>query len=697
MSEKRLQVGFPFPLCSYDSDLASKCGDQESLLTQESSITGIISSSDKITDDDVVSLLLENYYSYLSNFPLPDYKHETKLLSVCGNYGYCIDTDDMSDFLRDDFFQNYANRNGYELTDGFLSEINGLRNYFVRFISDNLSKNCFNRFLFRIDVSSMEEAVLLIDSNCHYFSRAVYDTRTECVSFLKEIMPLVLGAVNNLSVVDKDNKSVISFIDREMLFIYIITIFERSIILNVMVYWNNFCDLNKELLSSFQCLDYSNPFVRASSNVTASTFSIPVISHPVAFIPRHGVCLSFVSGASLDKIINDCSLDCAYKLITSVKNNGRVVNTITEEFRNLMSEHWINKLVVLFSKLIVWPNSESHIGTSKLDLVKGTIYSILVLVKYQVSGRGFNGSNSGLGGCSFKLSDPKGFSRKVTELRSKKMALFRPVVLEEFVKVIQERSLVSFNWADISGKMFRIAVGAASDIVDDQYRGLKSIISEAHIIDSQGVERKIERKEKNELAKIVMKSSNTALKSATRRLWLDLIGGDGSARSGSRATSENGSSSSLGAGKVGTSKSKGRKRKRNYGKDYAFAGFGSIIVSRAFNVDINRMVLDHLSYTSSVFDDIKENLKEVTSYTTEDDFINDVRIQSRESSVNVISEFMDRVREFVSNANVCGYDKKVRKIDEDEILSFMNDLYGVITLRHNEILFEKLEGLKGNQ
>ncbi|WP_242645173.1 hypothetical protein, partial [Candidatus Ichthyocystis hellenicum] len=79
---------------------------------------------------------------------------------------------------------------------------------------------------------------------------------------------------------------------------------------------------------------------------------------------------------------------------------------------------------------------------------------------------------------------------------------------------------------------------------------------------------------------------------------------------------------------------------------------------------------------------------------THDELVDNMRMQSREASANVLSEFMDRVRDVVSNVSVYDNDMKERGIDEDEVSDFMRSFYGVITLHHNEILFEKMEELQ---
>ncbi|WP_242645205.1 hypothetical protein, partial [Candidatus Ichthyocystis hellenicum] len=180
----------------------------------------------------------------------------------------------------------------------------------------------------------------------------------------------------------------------------------------------------------------------------------------------------------------------------------------------------------------------------------------------------------------------------------------------------------------------------------------------------------------------------------------------GSVAAGISGSPDESSRSSLVIGKgkgKDKGKGKGKKRKIDDAPDVAFAGdrpdivrseYGSIPVSSGFNNDISGMVSEHLRYTFSVFEGIRVKLEEGNNYATYDEFLDDMRMQSREASANIISEFMDRVGEFVNNASVYDSDMKEREINEDEVSSFMNSLYGVITLRHNEILFCKMEELR---
>uniref|UniRef100_UPI00158466F6 hypothetical protein n=1 Tax=Candidatus Ichthyocystis hellenicum TaxID=1561003 RepID=UPI00158466F6 len=139
---------------------------------------------------------------------------------------------------------------------------------------------------------------------------------------------------------------------------------------------------------------------------------------------------------------------------------------------------------------------------------------------------------------------------------------------------------------------------------------------------------------------------------------------------------------------------KGRKRKRSDTTDVASAEgrtsivpfeYGPILVREEFSNEISAMVLEHLNYAASVFEDIRGDLEEGDAYT-----IDDMRIQSREAGNNILSEFMARVRDVVGNTSVYDGDMQERGIDEDEASSVVANMHRVITIRHAEILDKML-------
>ncbi|WP_175330453.1 hypothetical protein, partial [Candidatus Ichthyocystis hellenicum] len=95
-------------------------------------------------------------------------------------------------------------------------------------------------------------------------------------------------------------------------------------------------------------------------------------------------------------------------------------------------------------------------------------------------------------------------------------------------------------------ELFKIALEAAKVVVDDQREALKKIISEVKLIYDDGAKRKIKRKEKVDLHKSIMQTSNKRLRDVSRDLWLSLVKGDlASTREVSTEAGISGSSSAV--------------------------------------------------------------------------------------------------------------------------------------------------------
>ncbi|CUT17709.1 MULTISPECIES: hypothetical protein [Candidatus Ichthyocystis] len=575
MSDKRLTIGFPFSINYSDSDSDSDlvCGNEESGLGQLNDIVNITSTVpveyvaevNPNSSLDIISKLLEDYSLCASKFSQPNIV--SAAYEICSNYGYSIYDDDMYDFYSECFFKNYANRCGYDVSDNFLSEINRLKYMFVNYVNTTLCEDDFSRFLFKINENNYDKLLLLLDSNCRFFYVSVHSIRFKFVDFLRnEIVPLILDAFDKLLDVDSSNSRNLGYLDKEKLFLYVVTTFERVIILRAMSYWNSFCDLNKDLLLSLQYTDYKNPFIRISTGVFCAA-DVPMVSHPVAFTYRYGVYVSFFGVRNVDQMIDNCASDCISKLKVIISDrvmgicmlyrgmdcveallvrvNEELFDIILEEFRNVILDHCMNRIVVFFNELIIWPESKNDL----LALVRGTIRNIFTLVKAEINvdssivrstvsnyfkilrrdkrdlssnkSSDYKGRLYVFGNCKFRLNED--FFVKIKKLRAKKLALFKPIVIIEFAKIMKKENLCNCKWSSISSRLFSVAVEATKGIIDSQYKELKKIISEARMIRDDGSERKINREEKVYITKGVMQSSNKRLKDAARILWRDLI------------------------------------------------------------------------------------------------------------------------------------------------------------------------------
>ncbi|WP_139057288.1 hypothetical protein, partial [Candidatus Ichthyocystis hellenicum] len=124
-----------------------------------------------------------------------------------------------------------------------------------------------------------------------------------------------------------------------------------------------------------------------------------------------------------------------------------------------------------------------------------------------------------LGNCSFKFSNAEKICRCMKSFRSRMLKKMKPIVLEKFNKIINERSLGSYEWGFIP---FNAAVEAVNDIVNAQRNGLQRIISRVRVIGEDGVGREINQAEIVELTENVMRASNIRLRESFRKLWKDL-------------------------------------------------------------------------------------------------------------------------------------------------------------------------------
>ncbi|WP_092486893.1 hypothetical protein [Candidatus Ichthyocystis hellenicum] len=103
------------------------------------------------------------------------------------------------------------------------------------------------------------------------------------------------------------------------------------------------------------------------------------------------------------------------------------------------------------------------------------------------------------GQCKFKVSEE--VITKVKKVRSSSLVLFKKEVTKRFRDLIKENIVEDNEW---SKELFILAVEAAQGVVDNQYKELKKIVSEAQAIDDDGEKRKITRKEKFDFCKGIM-------------------------------------------------------------------------------------------------------------------------------------------------------------------------------------------------
>ncbi|WP_242645272.1 hypothetical protein, partial [Candidatus Ichthyocystis hellenicum] len=133
-----------------------------------------------------------------------------------------------------------------------------------------------------------------------------------------------------------------------------------------------------------------------------------------------------------------------------------------------------------------------------------------------------DGKYSLLGNCSFKFADSGTIHDCILGFRARMLNKFRPIIIKEFNRIIEEGELSSYDWRSISIELFKAAMAAAKDVVKAQRNGLQRIISRVIVVGEDGEGRKINQDEIAELTRNVMQASNWRLREFVRRLWMDL-------------------------------------------------------------------------------------------------------------------------------------------------------------------------------
>ncbi|WP_092486268.1 hypothetical protein [Candidatus Ichthyocystis hellenicum] len=116
------------------------------------------------------------------------------------------------------------------------------------------------------------------------------------------------------------------------------------------------------------------------------------------------------------------------------------------------------------------------------------------------------------------------------------------------------------------------------------------------------------------------------------------------------------------------------------------ARFGSINVCREFNDDLNRMISDHLGCLSVIVRSIRTSLESEICNPIGDSIRCSINKQSKLASDDYLSKFMDGAGDFITNVFVSD-GMEIRKINDEEIRSFLEELHNYMLLKHNEVLF----------
>ncbi|WP_139057279.1 hypothetical protein, partial [Candidatus Ichthyocystis hellenicum] len=505
---------------------------------------------------------------------------------ICANYGYSVFTADIGQCFSRGFFQDYALRNGYSLTPNFLLRLNGLRTL----LSDNIDRlftsNNFDSFLVEVDRSNLlpSQLSILLNNYSLNFSNSAVVVRSSSIDFLRStIIPALVGIINQNTVVRGSNECELRNSDKEQLFLYVATVFERLAMLRLMIYWNSFCAINQDLLSLLPATDYSNPFVVARDKCD---FIIPDVRSPAAFTTVHGINLSFMAVNYLDGIIENiastvmdvlrpvilekvtriCSDHIFLKELRE-SGNRALLSIIREEFSRLIASHVDPQINRFLNESLIWSQGElssnelqpfvtgvisaiyrsiennlisccsSIIGStadstrgtgesgigSTADNTRGTGESGTVSEKEHVKTRSDPRSKLSLCvKCGFDLDEE--FFEGLRPIISRELSSLRLIAREKFTAAITSGNLSNLVWRDQSIVLMPDINAATREYAISAMKRLKrDHIPKARIVCASGKKKKLNHQQRCVLLENVSIYLNGRFRDNLRKLWRQIV------------------------------------------------------------------------------------------------------------------------------------------------------------------------------
>ncbi len=496
-----------------------------------------------------------------------DNLNESDLVQVlCFGYGFNTNFDDMNEVSSDEFFQIYANRNGYVLTDGFLHGINKHKERFLSALSEvililNEDFNSFRNSLRKdkgsdIDSSNMYD-ITFMDILCCNFTRRVYELRPKCVDILKDdfISPIIETIVKS-EVTYASGNFVMTNKDMEKLFLYVVTTLERLIILEMVNCWNNFCSDEKlgGLISTayeIYSIDYRDPISRASY---CGKLVAPTVDCPAAFGFIMGVPVSFIAVSKIGSIVEEHHRKC-FLLLKPIIRNGimRIAHysyddyvknfddfrtttlpaIIRLEFNRMMESdgRHINNFL---NDLLVWGNIDLEVGLSAL--FKYISDRILKLVSKDANSICRSNIRSYCEQIRKSLSR-KDYDKYVSDMKDKWGVSLHPK-FEYNLSAIRRlfasntRSIISRlcyrfsshgvnSWKDVSPTLFPAIKEAVKENYEEKYNQIYRLLLETPVI-SDGVSVKLMECQICPIMDKIRARVTRDLRSFSRSLWCEV-------------------------------------------------------------------------------------------------------------------------------------------------------------------------------
>lgn len=479
----------------------------------ESGITNPQSSSSPVS----VSCFPQDCSSLFSKFSLD-------LCTTCGyEFGF-----ESLDVLDDVFLREYVSKCGYKFTDYFLLIVNDHKILFIEKIDSILTGLC-SSFDFLRDLGQENIDIrLLMDRICASFSRCLCDLRSKCVDFLRaDIIPKIIKSIFDSDLVCVISDRMVSYSEREQLFLYFVASLEKLIMIKAMKYWRYFCSENKYVLSLIPSVDYSNPLARA---YVFDGTSVPNVNHPAAFTNRFGVCISFVAADEIDRMIFSFIIKCddvlrkviRYKCLyiynysdSTDSDLRKLYDSVIDKFKLLIEEEFNKKIIEdkidnilndFLNKLILWDNNKVVSANRTLLFKKITEYMLDLLINKSTCG-----ARSIIGDFrEGRLSFINRFSRdwrsrwgvklhpedshKISFIRSKYYCKVRKFIRDKFCEMIKKEykfldgTVISMvDWDKISKNLLPIAQEEVKLFVIMEHQELMVFLSNVRVFDDSSV------------------------------------------------------------------------------------------------------------------------------------------------------------------------------------------------------------------
>ncbi|WP_139057408.1 hypothetical protein, partial [Candidatus Ichthyocystis hellenicum] len=537
-----------------------------------------------------------------------------------------------------DCLQEYAINCGYKLTEDFLSIMSKHRTNFISkidFILFDLSgiSSLHGSFSFFLEYPEDHDVnvIQLMNKICSSFSRHVYRLIPDCISVLRsDIIPATIRSIFDSKVIDENCERKMSYPEMEKLFLYFVSILEKSIMVKAMEYWRNFCDKVK-LLLLIPSVDYSNPFIWAYNFDGVRALEVDC---PSAFTNEFGEYISFIAVYKIREIIKDfvdkcshkfkeivyskCSYICdrvdgAYEGLEEFRCGFNVL--MNKEFDKMIAEEVIEDKISSFSKnMVVWNNHrgieinkvlifDNIIGYARTLLEDVVAVDICRIIKsfykrlelYKIRSASLLGKISLAAGDvgSIKIHP---YDDKIISLIVRKFSIqIKEHLGKLFRSMLKSRTVLpsgvvlrDSSWTVISSELSKIATESVEFITKKQYEELDIALSKSRVVDVKGsgssscIIRKVTDYEKKYLMICAKKIIDNRMKSHIRLSWVRMV---------------NKSSTDIGYGYKEKSKDvSGSGREGKWGVKLRYSDNISILsVRRKFSCRIKDVVLDKFS------------------------------------------------------------------------------------------------------